>query len=140
MSANSGMDKDAVVRGVELRLDTLISGLESVLPMGVTELRVGNVTYKIPDLIKAAQELDQPYKAKRAAHSVLRQARLNKERDREAALEFLADAKAALVALHGRKSAELIDYGFKPQQTPRKRAKPEGEKPNTNKDSGRTVA
>ncbi|MEZ0228831.1 MAG: hypothetical protein ACAI25_09415 [Planctomycetota bacterium] len=86
------------------------------------------MTFKIPDLIAKARELNQPYKAKRAAHSVMRQARLNAERDRKAALEFLADAKAAVVALVGRKNDELTDFGFKPD-APRKRR---SAKPKTN--------
>jgi hypothetical protein len=131
MSATSGMDNGAVIRGVELRLDTLIAGIESGLPAHVTELKVGNVTYKISDLIAKAQELNRSNKAKRAAHSVLRQARLTNKRDHEASLEFLADAKAALVALLGRKSAELVDFGFKPEEPRGKRARSE-KKPDTN--------
>ena len=129
MGAISGMDDDAVIRGVELRLETLIAGIESALPTSVTEVKIGTVTFTIPALVAKVQELVRPYKAKRAAHGVLRQARLNRERDREAALEFLADAKAAFVALLGRRNQELVEFGFKPEERrrgrPRSAAKPD---------------
>ncbi len=136
MSTKSGMDDNAVIRGLELRLDTFIAGLETALPAGVTQIKVGRVTFSISDLIAKAKELNQPYKSKRAARSVLRQAALTAEDDREAALDFLADAKAALVALLGRKTAELVDFGFTPQGGRRKKAK--SAKADTNQGSGRT--
>lgn len=57
----------------------------------------------------------------------------------EASLEFLADAKAALVALLGRENAELTSFGFKPQARRHKKAKPAVAKPSTNQGSGRTT-
>lgn len=141
MSATSGMDNNAVIRGLELRLDTLISGLLSALPAGVTQLKVGDVMYQIPDLIKKAQEFNQPNKSKRAAHSVIRQAKLTEKRDREVSLDFLADMKAALVAELGRENATLTSFGFTPQGRRHKKAKAQAEepKPSDNQGQGKTA-
>jgi len=122
MSTNSGMDNKAVIRGVELRLDTLVAGLTTSLPTGTKELKVGDVTYKVADLIVKANELNQPNKAKRAARAIIRQAGLTKTTDRKAQIGFLADAKVALVALLGRTNAALADFGFTPQKDARKRS------------------
>lgn len=110
------MDENAVIKGVELRLDTLIAGLTSHLPPGTTTIVVNGVARPVADIIKSAQEANRPYKEKRAARAILRQWGLSKERDRHTALDLLADLKPALATLLGRENVELTHFGFSPQK------------------------
>jgi hypothetical protein len=118
------MDQKAVVRGEELRLDTLIQGLETSLPSAVTSLIVDGVSYTIPALVKKAQSIADPYKQAREAHAALRQLALTRDADHKAAATFLADMKPVLEGLLGRTSVDLAKFGFKPQ-SPRKQLTPE---------------
>src|SRR5437879_2093458 len=112
MSTPSGMDDKSVLRGVELRLATMIDGLSKSLPPGVTELKAGPVTYKVPDLVKKFHEIEKPWKDARAAKAALTTA--TQSRDNRAAQDLLADVKAALVVVFGRGSQELLKFGVKP--------------------------
>jgi len=120
----NGMDKQSVVRGIELRADTAIQGLLTAMPAAVTQLTVGTVTYTLPDLVKYAQSLEQPWKDARAAHATIHQAILNRPTDQAKLDGFLADLKAALSQVLGRNSVVLKQFGFKPQQ-PRKPLTPQ---------------
>lgn len=120
MSSTSGMNDKSVVKGVELRADTAIAGIQSALPAGVTQLTVGLVTYQVGDLLKHAQELVKPWKDARAAHAVLRSVNESRPQDNQRLLDFLADFKIALIGIYGRTSEELTKFGFTPQKRRRK--------------------
>jgi hypothetical protein len=118
------MNQKSVVKGVELRADTAIQGLQTALPSGVTQLLVGSVTYQVPDLLKYAQSLVQPWVDVRDAHATIRQAMLTRPADEKVLVGFLADLRVALQALLGRDSETLTKFGFTPQK-PRKPLTPE---------------
>ena len=124
MTTPKGMDTQSVVRGIELRADTAIQGLQTAMPAGVTQLTVGTVTYQLPDLVKYAQSLEQPWKDARAARATVHQTVLNRPADQAKLEGFLADLKAALSQVLGRNSVVLKEFGFKPQQ-PRKPLTPQ---------------
>jgi hypothetical protein len=120
MTMNDSINRKSVVKGIELRADTLIHGLETALPAGVTQLIVSGVSIQVVDLIKQVQDDVQPWKDARAAHAALRQF----TQDRPAASQklgaLIADAKIAITTIVGRENEVLTNFGFKPQ----KRRKP----------------
>jgi hypothetical protein len=120
----SGMAAKSVVKGIELRADTAIQGLLTAMPAGVTQLTVGTVTYTLPDLVKYAQSVEQPWKDVRQAHATIHQAMIDRSADKQKLEGFLADLKASLTTVLGRGSATLLQFGFKPQQ-PRKPLTPQ---------------
>jgi hypothetical protein len=109
------MAPKAVRHGLELRLDAAVSGLKNA-PKGLTKLTVGGVVYTVADLLKNAEEIEKSWKDARAARALLAAITQNRPKVSEAAREFLADLKAALVAALGRESQELTNFGFQPQQ------------------------
>src|SRR5262245_40840020 len=115
MSTPSGINDDSVLRGIELRLAVAKDGLPGAIPAGVTTIKVGKLTYAVADLVKKIGEVEKPWKDARAAQAVIRAVMQNRPKDLAAAIEFLADLKAALVALLGRESQDLAKVGFKPQ-------------------------
>jgi hypothetical protein len=116
MATPSGMDDKSVVKGLELRLDTLVNGLQNSMPAGVNSLPVnGNMT-AITDLVQQGQDRSKPFKSRRSAHAVLRQLGLTKKSDREAALNFIADLKPAIMSVIGCTSVDLTKFGFTPQK------------------------
>src|SRR5580704_9796265 len=116
MSAIDGMNDKSVPKGVELRADTAIQGLQTAMPSKVTDVTVGAVDYKVPDLTTYAQSLVQPWKDARAAHAVLRQFAQDKPAAYQKLIAFLADLKIGMSSVLGRSSEELTKFGFKPQQ------------------------
>lgn len=116
MSAPSGMNENSMIRGVELRLDALILGLNSSVPASVTSLVVGGVTMPIAEVLKKAHEAEKPWKDARAAHATIRAVAQSRPKDEEVAVGFLNDVKVGLVAALGRESQKLTDFGFKPQK------------------------
>ncbi len=109
----NGLNDKSVVKGVELRADTLILGLQAS-PPNVPQLVVDGVSYTIADFIKKVQDLEQPFKDARAAHGVLRQFTLDKSTVGKTLVTFLANAKIGLASVLGRDSDKLTAYGFKP--------------------------
>jgi hypothetical protein len=118
------MNQKSVVKGVELRADTAIEGLQTALPSGVAQLLVGDTLYQVPNLVKYAQSLVQPWVDVRNAHAMIRQAMLDRPADKKALVGFLADLRVALQTLLGRDSEVLTKFGFSPQK-PRKPLTPE---------------
>jgi hypothetical protein len=112
------MSGQAVAHGTELRLDTAIGGLAFAIPAGTTSLLMGGTPTPVTDVLAKAQDLVKPWKELRAAHAVIRAHMQNRAASNDAARAFLADLKAALVAVLGRGSQELTKFGFTPQ-TPR---------------------
>jgi hypothetical protein len=115
------MDQKSVVRGIELRLDTLIQGLQTAVPAGVTSLPVNGSMTTIADLISQAQGASTPYQTGRAAHAMLRQLALTRQSDRQTALTLIANVKPAIVSLIGRTNVELTKFGFTPAKASPKR-------------------
>jgi hypothetical protein len=118
------MNQKSVVKGVELRADTAIEGLQTAVPSGVTQLLVGGTTYTVPNLVTYAQSLVQPWVNVRNAHATIRQEMLTRPADTKALVGFLADLRVALQTLLGRDNEALTKFGFSPQK-PRKPLTPE---------------
>jgi hypothetical protein len=106
----------AVSHGVELQLDTVIAGLQSKVPAGVTSLPVRNTQVSISDCLAKAQALVKPWKDVRAARATIRGVMTNRPADTTAARGFLTDMKTALAAVLGVDSQELVDFGFHPKK------------------------
>ncbi len=120
MTAPFGMDDNSVARGTELRLDTLIDGLEHSVPAHITQLTVSGVVMPVADVVKKLKESVKPWKDARAAHAVLRAVTQSRPKDEESSLGLINDVKAGLVAALGRENQALTDFGFKPQKRRRK--------------------
>lgn len=116
MSLNNSNNDETVVKGIELRADTLIHGLQTALPAGVTQLIVGGVSYPVADLVKLAQELVKPWKDVRAAHVAVRKFGQDRPAAEQKLTAFLADAKIAVMGLLGRENQALTSFGIKPQK------------------------
>ncbi|HZU95334.1 MAG TPA: hypothetical protein VFF73_01400 [Planctomycetota bacterium] len=120
MTTPSGMGPEQVVKGIELRLDTLIAGLQAASAKGFTSLTVlGNPT-PITGLLSSAQAAVKPWKDCRAARAVIHAAVQSRPQDVQAARQLLNNVKAALVNLYGDTSQELTTFGYKPKTTPAK--------------------
>jgi hypothetical protein len=114
----------STAKGIELKADTAIQGLQTAVPAGVTQILVGKVTYQLPDLVKYAQQMVQPWKTIRTAHATIRQEIAARPVDKKNLEGFLADLKIAMSAVLGRDSQVLTQFGFKPQK-PTKALTPE---------------
>ena len=119
MTTPSLNDK-AVIRGVELRADMAVQGLQTALPPSVTQLFLGSTPFTIPDLIGHLQQLEKPWKDARAAHATVRQVVQDRPQDYQNLLSALVDLKGALQGVFGHQSEDLTKFGFKPT----KRRKP----------------
>ncbi len=119
-NSNEGINPQSVVKGLELKGDTLLLGLMTKLPSTVTTLLMRGVATPVADVVKEGQDLIQPYKNKRDAHAVTRQFTSDKAQVQSNLRKFIADVKSALVALAGGDNEMLTSFGFKP----RKSAKP----------------
>ena len=115
-----GMNDNSLPKGIELRADTAIQGLQTALPPTLTQLTVGTVNYQIPALIKFVQDAEEPWKQVRAAHALIRQIIQARPVDYQNLLNILADLKTALATVLGRDSETLTKFGF----IPAKRKKP----------------
>ncbi|HZV00272.1 MAG TPA: hypothetical protein VFF73_26375 [Planctomycetota bacterium] len=108
MSNLNGMSPETVPHGLELKLDTLIAGLQSAT---FTTLPIRGKAVAVADLLNQSQGLVKPWKdcrtAKQSLHAAVR------TKDPEAVREFLADMKTALVATLGRDNEGLATFGFK---------------------------
>ena len=116
MTTPSGMNQQAVVRGTELRLDTVLLGLRTAIPAGVTTIDVGNRKMPVADAIKLVQSLVQAYKDARQARATLRQLSATKRERAKECTNLLADLKAGCVVIFGRESEELTKFGFNPDR------------------------
>ncbi len=114
--SNSGIDKKAVVRGVEQRVDKAIEGLQGAVPAGVTSLPIRGAMVSIADLVLRGQSADKPYKDMRASRAVIAGLLQTRPKDKETALEFLTDLEAGLVAVLGVDSQVLVQFGFSPRK------------------------
>ena len=110
----TGINDKAVIRGIELRADTAVNGLQTALPPTVTQLVLGTVPYTIPNLVKYFQGLEQPWKDARDAHAVIRQVMQNRPEDYKLLLDALTNLKGALSGVLGHDSEDLTKFGFKP--------------------------
>lgn len=131
MSKSMGINNESVVRGTELRLDTVIAGLASALPASTTSLMIGRSSMAVADVVKLATALEKPWKDVRAAHAVIRGAMAHRLQDQDAARTFLAELQAALIGVFGRDSQELVKFGFVPHRPRRKHVKPDATAPTT---------
>ncbi|HZU98408.1 MAG TPA: hypothetical protein VFF73_17000 [Planctomycetota bacterium] len=113
------MNSKSVPRGIEQRADSVIQGLQTAVPTGVTQILVDQVAYQIPDLIKKAQDLVQPWKTCRGAHATVRQEMATRPTDKQNLEDFLAAFKIGLSAAVGRDNEVLTSFGFKPYKKPK---------------------
>ncbi len=116
MSTPTGMGPEQVVKGIELRLDTLITGLQAAAAKGITQLNVMGTPRPIADLLSSAQAAVKPWKDNRAARSVIHANVQNRASDTQVAKSLLDGVKAALVNMYGATSQELTTYGYKPKK------------------------
>jgi hypothetical protein len=114
--SDPGIDKKAVVRGVELRVDKAIEGLQTAVPAGVTSLPIRGVMVSIADLVLRGQSADKPYKDMRGHRAGIAALMQTRPKDKETALEFLSDLQAGLVAVLGGDSQTLVQFGFSPRK------------------------
>lgn len=114
-----GMNDNAVTRGMELRLDLAIDGIEKAFASVLQTVTLRGVTYTKDELLKKFLEVAGPWKDARAAHELLRQWTQNKPAQFKVAQGLLADFKAALSAQVGRESEVLTQFGFSPLRQPR---------------------
>src|SRR5262249_39261225 len=119
-TSNDGMNPKSVVKGLELRGDTLIQGLMTKLPSGVTTLLMRGVDTPVADVVKEGQDLVQPYKGSRDAHSLIRQFALDKPRIQAKLRAFIADSKIALAAIVGDDNEAMTNFGFIPRKPAKK--------------------
>jgi hypothetical protein len=119
MTMNDGINPKSVKRGIELRADTLIHGLETAVPAGVTQLVVSGVSTQVADLIKEVQDDVQPWKNARAAHAVLRQFTQDRPAATRKLAALIADVKIAITTIVGRENEVLTSFGFKPHKSPK---------------------
>jgi hypothetical protein len=113
MTQNSGLNNQAVSHGIELRLDSAISGCANAFPPGITALQVRNVTFNQADLNAKLVSLDSPFKGARSAHASLRTFTSQKSQYTKDAEQFLADLKAVLAGALGSDNQLLVQWGFK---------------------------
>jgi len=106
----------SVEHGTELRLDTLIEGLQTAIPAGITSLPVRGAGTKIADCVTQAQALVAPWKTVRVARTTISGVMVNRTGDQEAARVFLTDMKTALSAVLGVDNQALAAFGFKPKK------------------------
>jgi hypothetical protein len=111
MTTPNGLNPETASRGLELRLDTLIAALQSTT---IATLPIQGKAVAVADLVTQGQGYVKPWKDSRAARQSMHAAVQSK--DPEAAREFLADVKGALVATVGRNSQALATFGFKPHR------------------------
>jgi hypothetical protein len=106
------MNPNSVVKGLELQSDTLLQGIMTKLPSGVTTLLMRGVATPVADVVKEGQGLVQPYKDSRNAHTVIRQFAQSKPQIKAALKAFIADAKIAIAAVVGADNEAMTDFGF----------------------------
>src|SRR5207247_1094302 len=122
MHAPNGMNDNTLKKGVELRLDAAINGLQTALPAGVTSIVIETQSFTVADAIKLAQTRVERWTARRAARAAVRQLAIDADDDNRAAIAFLADLKAFLIVTLGRENEALTNFGFKPARKPRERS------------------
>jgi hypothetical protein len=114
MSSIPGINDNSVKRGIELRLDTAVDGVDTSFPPSVQSVVVQGVAYTQTDLKKKLLDMVAPWQAARTQHAALRQFSQSKPTLTKAAQEFLADLHAAMAAQYGNSSETLTHFGFKP--------------------------
>ena len=114
------------------RISAARAGLKQHLPKGLKSLKVGDAVYSISALDKLLAAFEGKFVAAEDAHAAL--ATKVRERDAvsEPSRELLADFKAAMMHLLGRRSQLLLKFGIKPQKDARRsragNAGPEGKR------------
>lgn len=116
MSSN-GPSKAVTVKGVELELDMIFTGLQQVFPP-TTTFAAGGKNLALADLLKEVDARRTVYKTVRQLRGDLRAATQTK-RDRRPEIEaFIKDVRIAATANLGRQNPELTKLGF-PVEKPR---------------------
>src|SRR5580704_14129454 len=114
MSA-SNVNKQSVVRGIELQYDTLLVGLQTLSP--TQQLSIESVSYTPATLSTLITQMDSVHKTVRSLRVQLQTAigtrRTQKPRDRQ----LIAAVRATIVGLLGDESPDLVNFGFKPRRT-----------------------
>jgi hypothetical protein len=101
-------------------IQSLVTGLQTALPVGTQSLTVGAVVYDIPRLIQLLQTYRSDWTVAEdsgAKHHADVQRRNEKE---PAARDFVTELKPAIIAAVGSKNPDLAKFGLKPRQ-PRKK-------------------
>jgi len=119
------LNPKSTAKGLELKADNVIQGLQTAVPTGITQLLVDKTVYQIPDLITKVQGLVQPWKTSRAARTTIRTVSATRKSDTENLENFLAALKIGLSAAVGRDSEVLTSFGFKPYKKAKARTSEE---------------
>ena len=108
-------NKDIVVKGLELQLDMIASGLPSLYQV-TTPLVVDGVSYTQPDLVTKVQSFRTPYKGKRGAKQTLAQMQLEVDAVKEEAKKFVASLETTAASVLGATNPLLAQLGYKPKK------------------------
>lgn len=111
-------NKDLVVRGTELRIDRLISGLGTSTALQGITLTIAGTSYTVKDLEKKSESYAAVYKDARDARATLHEKAAAKAAIEAEASSFTKDLRASIVAALGRTNAELSKFGIQPTSGP----------------------
>jgi hypothetical protein len=115
--SNPNPSKPSLVKGIELQLETLKSGLVSSVPTG-TEFMMGKVSHPVAELVHEVDDLLAPFKDVREERKVLEEKLQAKAVAKVAAKKFIQAIRPAIVAYFGPESPELVSVGFSPRKKP----------------------
>ncbi len=118
--SDPGPNKASVAKGLELKLETLLDGLKSGIPSGMS-LKLGGVDYDAASLVHELEAHVEVFTDVRDAKTALSAKVLIAKGDKPAAMKLYALVRAALQALLGMESADLVKYGLKPRKAPKPR-------------------
>ena len=95
----------------------LLVGLTK-LPSGVTSIMVDGMVYQVPDLVTKLTTLKALFDAADAALRAYKKALASLGGTYDDTVTFVQNTRATVKPMIGRKSADLVDYGLKPDKTP----------------------
>jgi hypothetical protein len=108
--SHNGPPREVTVKGVELQLDMIFAGLQTV-PAGNTFV-VNGKTFLSADLAKEVDSRRALYKSARDLRNQLRAKTREKREKRQEMAAFIKDVKIAATAAFGRQNPELEQFGF----------------------------
>ena len=112
-------NKDIVVKGLELQLDMIASGLPALFQV-ITPVVVDGVSYAQPDLAKKVESFRTPYTGKRGAKRTLAQMLLEVNNVKEEAKKFVASLETTAASVLGASNPLLAQLGYKPKKERKK--------------------
>jgi hypothetical protein len=114
--SDDGLDPNAKVFGLELRLDMAVEGIKSAFPPGVTEVYLRGIPYTQPLLLAEAQNVLAPWKGVRGAKGTIRTFANSKPATIDQGREFLGALLVSMASHYGEDDETLTKFGFKPKK------------------------